>query len=190
MVCCHRACLPAAGVALPRRHVFRLHSPRATRAWLEGLLPDGGRSSDSSRGCHQMRYFHLRAGRPSLAVLSPKPGTAAQTFGGHGREKNNLLLYCEHNCYQGSKLSAFVVPDRRDRWITGLDNPKHRRKILDRLCHHNDGHPRSATPCQNAPKRRRLRAARLPPRRTRAVPARSSRRTGDEGPANIWCGTS
>ena len=35
-------------------------------------------------------------------------------------------------------LEVFVVPNRRDRWITGLDNPKRRRKILDRLCHHDD----------------------------------------------------
>ena len=67
--CCQCAGLPAAGVAT----LFRLRSPRATRAWLEELLPDGERSSDSSCGRPQLRYLSLRAdaGRPSFAVLIP-----------------------------------------------------------------------------------------------------------------------
>lgn len=35
-------------------------------------------------------------------------------------------------------IEAFVAPNRRDRWTTGLGNPKRRRKILNRLCHHDD----------------------------------------------------
>ena len=39
---------------------------------------------------------------------------------------------------ESQTVEAFVVPNRRDRWMSGLDSPKRRRKVLDRLCHHDD----------------------------------------------------
>ena len=35
-------------------------------------------------------------------------------------------------------IEAFVAANRRDRWATGLNNAKRRRKMLDRICHHDD----------------------------------------------------
>lgn len=35
-------------------------------------------------------------------------------------------------------VRAFIIPERRDRWLCGLRNPKQRRKITDRLPHCHD----------------------------------------------------
>ena len=54
---------------------------------------------------------------------------------------------------ESQPLEAFIVPNRRDRRMTALDNVQLRRKLRDRLCHHDDWQPDRAAKAKHPGRR-------------------------------------